>query len=174
MTLPLFSYFFADVSSADDSAPHRRAPEDVGIAREVSRADPVVSDPVISDPAELALVRAIAHGDETALRSALSAVPRSDRSISEVIIVWNADWSPVVAGADAPLALIRDNVRETLSELPTDCLGELVEGPRLIPVDTDNGTTFLAIGSGSWRWIQLLENDNNSDPLDGISTILQK
>jgi len=73
MTLPLFSYFFADVSSADDSAPHRRAPEDVGIAREVSRADPVVSDPVISDPAELALVRAIAHGDETALRTVYTA-----------------------------------------------------------------------------------------------------
>lgn len=100
--------------------------------------------------------------DDSATIAALRAVPRSERSISEAIVIWNAGWSEMAASTDAPLASVRIAMQQTLRALPSDCLAEIVAGPRLIQIATEQGTTFLAIGSGQWRWAQLIEEEAQS------------
>ena len=87
----------------------------------------------------------------------IDKVPRTDRSISEAIVIWNAEWSNTAMADDAPLRNIRLRIESTLSELPLECLETPVAGPRLIPITVDGSTTFLAFGSGHWTWQQLIE-----------------
>jgi hypothetical protein len=97
----------------------------------------------------------------------INMVPRADRSISEAIVVWNAEWSNTAIADDAPLRNVRDRIESTLVELPLECLETPVAGPRLIPIVIDGSTTFLAFGSGQWTWQQLIEPQ--SDPLFAVS-----
>ena len=87
----------------------------------------------------------------------IKMVPRSDRSISEAIVIWNTEWSNTAIAVDAPLRNVRDRIETTLAELPVECLETPVAGPRLIPITIDGSTTFLAFGSGQWTWQQLIE-----------------
>ncbi len=87
----------------------------------------------------------------------IQLVPRTDRSISEAIVIWNAEWSNTTIADDAPLRNVRNRIERTLAELPLECLEMPVAGPRLIPIMIDGSTTFLAFGSGRWTWQQLIE-----------------
>jgi hypothetical protein len=100
-------------------------------------------------------------GDAEAL-VALRTVPKSERSISEVIVIWNAGWSAATTGDDALLAPVRNNIAQVLGSLPPNCLAESVAGPRLVQIPTDRGTTFLAFGSGNWNWSQLIDDTPQS------------
>ena len=71
--------------------------------------------------------------------------------------MWNAEWSPVAAADEAPLAEVRSRVLLILESLPPDCLATPVTGPRLIAIPEGGYTTFLAFGSGEWTWQQLVE-----------------
>ncbi len=88
---------------------------------------------------------------------AIDRVLPSDRSVSEAIVMWNAEWSPVAAADEAPLAEVRSRVLLILESLPPDCLATPVTGPRLIAIPEGGYTTFLAFGSGEWTWQQLVE-----------------
>lgn len=94
---------------------------------------------------------------DTAVPAEIAMVPRTDRSISEAIVIWNAEWSSSAIADDAPLRNVRDRIESTLAELPLECLETPVAGPRLIPIMIDGSTTFLAFGSGEWTWQQLIE-----------------
>ena len=71
--------------------------------------------------------------------------------------MWNAEWSPVSATDEAPLADVRIRVLSILENLPPECLATQVIGPRLIAIPEQGYTTFLAFGSGEWSWQQLVE-----------------
>lgn len=101
--------------------------------------------------------------NDPAVPAEIDMVPRTDRSISEAIVVWNAEWSSSAIADDAPLRNVRDRIESTLAELPVECLETPVAGPRLIPIMIDGSTTFLAFGSGQWTWQQLIEPQ--PDPL---------
>lgn len=88
---------------------------------------------------------------------AIGRVARSDRSISEAIVMWNAEWSAASTTDEAPLADVRSRVLVVLESLPTECLATPVVGPRLIAIAEQGYTTFLAFGSGEWSWQQLVE-----------------
>ena len=79
--------------------------------------------------------------------------------------MWNAEWSPVAAAEEAPLAEVRSRVLLILESLPQDCLAMPVIGPRLIAIPENGYTTFLAFGSGEWSWQQLVE-----PPDDAVTT----
>lgn len=102
-----------------------------------------------------AITKAIT-GDAVAV-AALNTAPKSERSISEAIVIWNAGWSVATMGDDAALGPLRNTILQVLGSLEPDCLVETVAGPRLIQIPTDVGTTFLAIGSGTWNWGQLID-----------------
>ncbi len=88
---------------------------------------------------------------------AITRVARSDRSISDAIVMWNSEWSVAAAADEAPLADVRSRVLSILDRLPPECLATPVMGPRLIAIPEQGYTTFLAFGSGEWSWQQLIE-----------------
>lgn len=102
---------------------------------------------------------------------AIGRVARSDRSISEAIVMWNAEWSAASATDEAPLADVRTRVLAVLESLPPECLATQVIGPRLIAIPEQGYTTFLAFGSGEWSWQQLVEpTDENPSTEDSSWT----
>lgn len=136
---------------------------------------PAEAMPMISSPAEAHAEQQIAEGDpdgevcspldavtfhlasDPLVPLAINRVARADRSISEAIVMWNAEWSVVAANEQAPLADVRNRVLLILETLPPDCLATPVIGPRLIAIPEEGSTTFLAFGSGKWSWQQLIE-----------------
>lgn len=88
---------------------------------------------------------------------AIDRVLPADRSVSEAIVMWNAEWSAASAADEAPMAEVRNRVVSILEGLPPECLITPVMGPRLIAIPENGYTTFLAFGSGEWSWQQLVE-----------------
>ena len=83
---------------------------------------------------------------------ALAAIPASQRSVADAIVVWNAAWSVPTRRSHAPLASIKIVVTHTLGALPAPCLAQEVNGPRLVLIEAASGPMVLAFGSGTWRW----------------------
>ena len=140
---------------------------------------PVEAVVMISSPAEALAEQQSAEGDpdgdvcspldevtsklasDPLVPLAISRVARSDRSISEAIVMWNEEWSEASATQNAPLSEVRSRVLSILEGLPPECLAAPVTGPRLIAIPEQGYTTFLAFGSGEWSWQQLVEPAND-------------
>lgn len=134
---------------------------------------------IVSSPAEVHAEQQSAEGDpdgkvcsplaevtaqlasDPVVPLAIDRVLPSDRSVSEAIVMWNTEWTPVAAADEAPLAEVRSRVLLVLESLPPDCLATPVTGPRLIAIPENGYTTFLAFGSGEWSWQQLVEPAND-------------
>lgn len=150
------------------------------LARPVPIAVPIIpatSEPVNPSPAEIFAEQQGAKGDpdgevcspidavtaglvtDPLLPDAINRVPRDERSISEAIVMWNAEWSAASATDTAPLAGVRSRVLLILETLPPDCLATRVNGPRLIAIPEQGYTTFLTFGSGEWSWQQLIDTE---------------
>jgi hypothetical protein len=85
--------------------------------------------------------------------------PPETRSIAGAVVIWNEDWAPAAASSDTVLGSVRGRVEQVLASSPDPCLDEAVAGPRLLPIpDGHDGTIFLVIGSGNWRWRALLSS----------------
>ena len=83
---------------------------------------------------------------------ALAAIPASQRSVADAIVVWNSAWAAPARGGNAPLASIKAVVTQTLQAMPAPCLAQEVNGPRLVLIEAASGPMVLAFGSGTWRW----------------------
>ena len=88
---------------------------------------------------------------DPSLRSAVSRIPASARSVANVVNVWNGRWVEL-GGAGEP---IRAAIGRLVDTAPSECLARPVSGPRLFMVAGETRTTTLALGSGEWRWAQL-------------------
>ena len=148
---------------------------------------PVEAIAMISSPAEAHAEQQSAEGDpdgavcspldevtsqltsDPLVPLAISRVARSDRSISEAIVMWNAEWSATSATDEAPLAEVRSRVLSILDTLPPECLATPVIGPRLIAIPNQGYTTFLAFGSGEWSWQQLIEPADDTLAIENSS-----
>ena len=136
----------------EDAEPATRNPAEVFAEQQGAKGDPdgVACSPIDVVTTELA--------NDPMVPMAITRVPRNDRSISEAIVMWNAEWSSAAINEEAPMAEVRQMIHAILSDLPSDCLAVAVIGPRLVPITDENGrTTFLAFGSGEWSWQQLVE-----------------
>lgn len=92
---------------------------------------------------------------DAGVRAALDRVPEGARTVTGAIVVWNAGWEDIAA-AEAPLLPVRSVVERRLRAMPDACLRAIVAGPRLLPVPSHAGTSFLVFGSGRWRWMDVL------------------
>jgi hypothetical protein len=110
---------------------------------------------------------AMTLAEDVIVKDALVNVPKSDRSISDAIIIWGPDWGGVASDAQSPLMTVRMKVEHALEGLPAECLEQAVIGPRLIPILSNGNTTLLVFGSGVWNWGQLLiENEISPDTIN--------
>ena len=91
------------------------------------------------------------------VRVALSQVPRGARSVANAVMLWNGAWVEARGydGRDT-LAPIRRMIADGLRTAPSQCRDEVMTGPRFIAVGDSAQTTVLAVGSGLWRWSDLL------------------
>lgn len=103
----------------------------------------------------LDLVSKAMVADPTAVLAVRNSPPEI-RSVAQALVIWNAQWSASAISADAPLGPARAVVERTLGGMPDGCLDEQVSGPRLVPVPGERGMMFVVIGSGVWRWRELL------------------
>lgn len=117
----------------------------------------------------------------------LAALPAEVRSEADAVMLWNGTWLDVTPGAQQPLALmqiptqpqpqtllqthtlipeLKRVVTDTVLALPAECQGVETAGPQLIPIPEPGRTTMVVIGSGVWRWSDLIELPV-ADPTDG-------
>lgn len=116
-----------------------------------------------------ATLEQVANGllaDPLALGAILRAPPET-RSIADAIVIWNAGWSESASAVDSSLGAVRAATEQSLRALDDKCLDEPVAGPRFIPVTAGARTMLIVIGSGIWRWRDLIaEGRSTAGALD--------
>lgn len=125
--------------------------------------DQTVGDAILADAAAMA---------------ELEALPRQARTQADAVMLWDGAWpdaeSPSVR---PPVALagpgaLRRAVESAIASSPAECRQVLVAGPRFIALPGVLRTTTIVIGSGEWRWADLLVSDVGCG-IGGTSTAAQ-
>jgi hypothetical protein len=112
----------------------------------------------LTGPVQVAL-----QNSEGVMKS-LPYVPRDQRSVANAIMVWNAQWvTPDSNFQPAAFDAIRDVVAGTVAAASEECRLQPQGGPRLILLPGTSENIVLALGSGTWRWQDVLDTAHSSD-----------
>jgi len=105
---------------------------------------------------DVAATLARAFTENALVRGELVRIGPGSRSVANAIMVWDGQWVdlPGEAPADA-VDTLRRAILEGVRAAPPECLAQEIAGPRFIAVNGSR-TTILVVGSGTWRWEQLL------------------
>ncbi len=108
----------------------------------------------------------IAVQNDPSMKQVLGQVPRSKRSVANVIMVWDGAWvgnsnltvsdQPAEALEPAP-ELLKVGIQGHFRAITTECLSQTVLGPEFILIDYGSEPTVLVFGSGEWRWADLVD-----------------
>lgn len=164
-----------DVAPAEDSVP---VPEPQPVVPDVVTPKPVVDLELEAPPAapepvfdakaaasagfgttcEVAGTLARAFLASEAVRTELGRIGPEARSVANAVMFWDGKWVEI-EGRAPPEAVdtLRRAIIEGVKAAPPECLTQDVEGPRFIAVDEGTRTLMLVLGSGKWRWGQILE-----------------
>jgi len=83
-----------------------------------------------------------------------AAVAEANRG--KAIRVWNGDWVRHGAQEGAGLAAVREAIMWEVGFAPEACRTERVRGLVMISLNDAPGSARLVVGSGQWRWSDLL------------------
>ena len=105
---------------------------------------------------DVASTLARAFTENALIRGELVRIGPGSRSVANAIMFWDGKWVdlPGEAPADA-VNTLRRAILEGVRAAPPECLTQDIAGPRFIAVPGSR-TTMLVLGSGTWRWEQLL------------------
>lgn len=96
--------------------------------------------------------------ESEAVAASLPEIPEERRSVANAIMIWNTQWVALHETLDpAAMTAIRDSIAGTIAAASPECRLQPQSGPRLIVLPGVGDTTVLALGSGVWRWQDLLE-----------------
>ncbi len=116
----------------------------------------------LSGPVQLALQTS------PAVQDALSQIPTVQRSVANAVMLWDGSWNAASERlAPAALQVIRDVIAGTAAAAGEGCRLQLQSGPRLLYLPGNGATTVLAMGSGEWRWQDVIDtvvSPNASQP----------
>ena len=92
----------------------------------------------------------------------LAALPAGVRSESDAVMLWNGEWIDAASETEmqmtqTPIPALKRVVTDAIIALPAECREVQTAGPQLIPIPEQGRTTMVVIGSGVWRWANLLE-----------------
>jgi hypothetical protein len=102
---------------------------------------------------------------DPAIIESLASIPRSHRSVANVLMVWDATWVETedrIGAVSAPRdtvaepSLFQVRIQELVRGLSTQCANEIIQGPTFLVINTEAEPTILAFGSREWRWADLL------------------
>lgn len=93
------------------------------------------------------------------VQQALARIPRPARSIANAIMLWDGAWVATRATAADDTAAIRLAVISGVAAAPEACQNQATRGPELFTLNDAMGTTVVVVGSGNWKWADLLKVD---------------
>ena len=106
----------------------------------------------LTDPVRAALL------ESALVQDRLTRMPRAHRSVANAIMVWNTEWIVLDHRLDfEALDAIRDVVAGTVAAASETCRLQGQNGPRLMIIPIADTSIVLAIGSGQWRWQDVLQ-----------------
>lgn len=149
----------------------------VALARELAVADPTarprpLSHAAASRPEAAAPVSQTADSVSTCqmteqmqarlaadpqVLAALALIPREARSVANALMLWDGAWVGTDKRETAQaLVILQAAIGAAIETASPDCRSQPVLGPRLLAIADASGATLLVIGSGAWRWDDLL------------------
>lgn len=103
----------------------------------------------------LSIARAI-EADPAAMRVLADLTPDL-RTAADAIMIWNGGWSRASVYPGGEIAdPLRQVVMREVAAAPIECRESGMLGPQVIAVADRGWTAMLAVGSGVWRWADLL------------------
>lgn len=81
---------------------------------------------------------------------------RAAGSAGKALFVWNGDWIRSYGQDGNGLAAVREAIMWEVAFAPEACRAEPVHGLVLISLNDGPGSARLVVGSGDWRWSDLL------------------
>lgn len=137
-----------------------------------SEPDPVVERDLLLDPLALAVAASASRAAgqpcqltawlqqalqaDPQVQAALAQIPRPARSVANALMLWNGTWIEPLAKASTGVETLRQAFMSGIRSAPEACRDQVIHGPELILLSDGVGTTVLAVGSGEWRWADLL------------------
>jgi hypothetical protein len=104
-------------------------------------------------------------GEDPLLSAELARIGPESRSVANAIMVWDGRWVELGGGAPVDaLETLRRAIVEAVRAAPPECLTQELSGPRFIAVSRSDTTTVLVLGSGTWRWEQVLLEPSPATP----------
>jgi hypothetical protein len=86
-----------------------------------------------------------------------NAVAEADRRVGgRAIMLWNGDWITSRGEDGKGLASVREVMEVEIAFAPQACKAGVMHGLVLFSLNDNPGATRLAMGSGVWRWSDLL------------------
>jgi hypothetical protein len=138
-------------SVAPFAIPAPMSPED---RQALSDFEPTAGSAGVDEPCDLATALANDLRQAPAAQRALLAVPASARSVADAIMMWDGQWpGDTQAGGKA---LLRALIEREIAAARSRCLDEINHGPHLFLVPASGTTVAIVVGSGEWRWRDLL------------------
>jgi hypothetical protein len=135
----------------------------LAIAGKLSRGDAEVSDAELAGAATAGSGSGgggrpcnMAHWLQTELRKDRSVKAALSESDGKAIRIWNGDWVRHGEQEGQGLATVREAIMWHVAFAPEACRAEPVHGLVLLSLADGPGSTRIVMGSGAWRWSDLL------------------
>lgn len=98
---------------------------------------------------------------DPAAMAELAALPPGVRTEADAVMLWNGRWlgdasSPAPPTNPPPAGELRRVVETVVAAAPAECRDAAAIGPVFMPIPETGRTTMLVIGSGKWRWSDVL------------------
>jgi hypothetical protein len=133
------------------TAPQPMSPED---SQALNDFIPLAGSASVEEPCDLEAALATDLRQAHLAQRALAAVPASARSVADAIMMWDGHWpADTEAGGKA---LLRALIEREVAAARSECRDEINHGPRLFLAPATGTTVAIVVGSGEWRWRDLL------------------
>ena len=90
------------------------------------------------------------------VQAAMAQAATSQGGRGKPLRVWNGDWVRHTGQEGAGLATVREALMWEVAFAPQACRAEPVHGLVLLSLNDSPGAARVALGSGEWRWSDLL------------------
>ena len=107
------------------------------------------------DPqAPCALTQALTQDIQTSplAQQGLERLPRAARSVANAVQLWDGRWNADMAGGP----LLRGLIEREIAAAPPACAHQANQGPIFLLAARNGATIVLVLGSGEWRWSDLI------------------
>lgn len=109
-------------------------------------------------------LRAAIMADPASLAE-LAALPAGVRTEADAVMLWNGQWMAESVYLDPSSSPpLRRLVQQLIAQAPEECRTAIWTGPQFIPITQGTRNTMLVVGSGSWRWQDLMDQPQECAP----------